>query len=113
MVNFASGDSQTLLVGLLLALNSLAMVLPGVCAGFISRTHGILAGALSAISGSAVYGAVKFGLLVHSGEFRLSAHSWSFILVFPIIYGLGLLIASVAGGALGQVLRSKTRLSGP
>jgi hypothetical protein len=93
-------------LGALLALVSL---LPGVCAGAISRGRGILLGMLTGLIGGVTYSVLFFltrPQFLHLGHF-------SGALLWFWGSGPGLILTCAAGGAAGQLLRSNNRWRGP
>ena len=113
VVNAHGEDLHRWPIALLMTISSVAAVLPGLCAGFISGVRGFLVGALAGALGSMSYGAVTTAMLVHSGNLPLRAHTWVAILIFPSIYGVGLVLTCAVGGAAGELLRSNNRWRGP
>ena len=96
-----------------MALASIASVLPGLVAGFISGSRGFLAGAVAGALGSFLYGAFFELIQVHSGDLKLNARTWTILFIFPTIYSVGLIVTSAVGGGAGQLLRSNNRWRGP
>ena len=113
IVNVPSDMPSDWRVGLLVLLTSLAAVAPGVCAGLVSRTQGLLAGVLTGFAGSVLYSFVRFGLLVHYGTLHLTPHAWTLPFSFLSIFLLASLVYSAAGGAMGELLRSNNRWRSP
>ncbi len=114
IVNVASGDPQPWRLALYVALASLATVLPGLCAGFISGRRGFLVGALAGALGGIAYGVFFELIQVHSGALKLNARTWTaLLLVFPTIQSAGVIISSAVAGGAGQLLRSNNRWRGP
>ena len=107
LLNVPSGIPPTWHVALTVVLTSCAGVLPGLCAGFISRARGFVVGALAGAVGSLLYGTVQSALLVHAGALR---HTQSAMFTFFGIYGIGLILTSAVGGGAGELLRSNNRL---
>jgi hypothetical protein len=79
------------------ALQPLASVVPGFCAGWISWRRGLLIGALTGLLGSAAYGVL----------FTAAGLGWFWSI------GPGLILTCGAGGAAAEVLRSNNRWRGP
>jgi hypothetical protein len=113
IINVPSGDPEKWRVALTVALSCVALVLPGVCAGFISGRRGFLVGAMSGVLGSFLFGAFEELMLVHTGVLKLNADTWTAVFIFPTIYSLGIVVTSVVGGGAGELLRSNNRWRGP
>ncbi len=109
LANVASGDPPKWHIALALGLSSVASVLPGLCAGFISGGRGFVVGATAGVLGSFLYGVLQFSMLLHAGSFSLNAHTWPVMFIFPSIYSIGLVVTSSVGGGAGQLLRSNNR----
>ena len=108
-----SGDPGKWRAAVTVALASIASVLPGLVAGFISGRRGFIVGAVAGALGSFLYG-IYFELMqVHSGALRLNAHNWTAVFIFPTIYSVGLIVTSAVGGGAGELLRSNNRWRGP
>jgi len=91
------------------ALFSICMVLPGLCAGFISGRRGFLVGALVGVVGTVLYAALFEFLQFHSGLIQFTARTWTVVFSIPITEGIGLMITSTIGGGAGKLLRSNSR----
>jgi hypothetical protein len=86
-----------------------ALLAPGVCAGWISRRHGILVGALTGALGIITYNVIgsRFLYAIHH-RFDFADIYWGFWSA-----QLRLILTCAAGGAAGQIMRSSNRWSGP
>jgi hypothetical protein len=113
IVNVPSGDPEKWRVALMMALASIASVLPGVIAGFISAQRGFLVGAVAGALGSFLYGVYFEGMLFYSGALKLNVRTWTAVFIFPTIYAVGLIVTCAVGGGAGQMLRSNNRWRGP
>ncbi len=113
IVNVASGDPEKWRVALMVALASIASVLPGLIAGFISGKRGFIVGAAAGSLGSFIYGVYFEGLQFLSGALKLNVHTWAAVFIFPTIYAAGLVVTSAVGGSAGQLLRSNNRWRDP
>jgi hypothetical protein len=87
-------------------------LLPGFCAGYLAGRRGILVGALTGILGSITYSVLFILFHLHFSHLSrfftdVGAPMW-----FQM-FGLGLTISCVAGGALGELLRSNNRVWTP
>jgi hypothetical protein len=91
----------------------ISLVLPGVCAGFISGRRGFLVGALVDVAGSILYGAFFELLQIHAGTLRLNGRNWTAVFIFPALSGISSVITSAVGGGAGELLRSNNRWRGP
>jgi len=89
-------------------LDCISMLLPGVCAGFISGRRGFLVGAVVGLVGIFIYGAIFEFLQIHSGLIRLNARTWPVLFTIPI-FGIGQVITSTVAGGAGELLRSNHR----
>ena len=85
------------------------LLAPGFCAGWISRSHGILVGALTGALGIITYNvlASRFLYAIHH-RFDFADVYWGFWSA-----QLRLILTCAAGGAVGQILRSNQRLERP
>jgi hypothetical protein len=113
LVNVISGDPEKWRVASMVAMASIASVLPGLIAGFISGRSGFIVGAIAGALGSFLYGAYVEGMQFLSGALKLNARTWVVVFIFPTIYAVGLIITSAVGGGAGQLLRSNNRWRGP
>jgi hypothetical protein len=113
IVNVPSSDPEKWRVALMMALASIASVVPGVIAGFISAKRGFVVGAVAGALGSFLYGIYFEGMQFYSGALKLNVRTWTAVFIFPAIYAVGLIITSAVGGGAGQLLRSNNRWRGP
>src|SRR5262249_16382662 len=75
IVNVASGAPEKWRVALIVALASIASVLPGLIAGFISGKHGFVVGAVAGALGSFLYGVYFECMQFYSGALKLNART--------------------------------------
>lgn len=112
IVNGPSNTPSEAQLAALALLTSLAAIAPGLCAGLVSGTRGILAGALTGLVGIVVYSFARFFLLIQHSTFHLT-HRALVPLLFIVIWVLPSLVYCTAGGAMGELLRSNNRWRGP
>jgi hypothetical protein len=93
------------------AVMALVFLLPGFCAGCISKRRGIALGALTGLVGSLTYSILfmTVGLYSLGSLHKLTAGS---TLLWFWDAGPGLMLTCAAGGAAGQLLRSNSRSRG-
>ena len=108
-----SGSSQSLMwyEALLNVFFALGLVVPGFCAGWISRRHGILLGALSGLIGGITF-TMLFPIFDHRSNLTHFFATWPWVVAFSTSQ-FGLVLTCVAGGGTAELLRSNNRWRGP
>jgi hypothetical protein len=94
---------------------AVAMVLPGFCAGWISKRRGILLGALTGLIGGISYTMVLYPFVHHGSADRISHFFASEEVLTAAFWSsqFGLALTCAAGGGTGELLRSNNRWRGP
>jgi uncharacterized membrane protein YeaQ/YmgE (transglycosylase-associated protein family) len=108
-----NGSSQSLIwyEALLNIFFALGLVVPGFCAGWISKRHGILLGALTGLIGAITY-TIFFPIFEHRSNLPHFFATWPWLVAFSTAQ-FGLVLTCAAGGAAAELLRSNSRWRGP